>query len=113
MTSVSVLNELLIEHNCLRFIGFQMNNQDLSYDLTMVLSRSEEIDSDSVTINFHDVSGLAIDRIGGGLTQLMFLQVTKSDRGLDRVNFRLEEREDDKISFNFSSFEEPVKNSSL
>ncbi|MCE2596727.1 hypothetical protein K6Y31_18240 [Motilimonas cestriensis] len=105
MTSIRDLNELLIEHNCLRSLSVTMNKDDYSYDLTLFMSNSEEVNASFLFVSFFDVSSFSSSEIGGGLTQFMHLNVRELEFGYDRVNYQLSELEDDRISFAFSSFD--------
>jgi hypothetical protein len=104
MTSTAELNELLVSHNCLRRLSIQLNDEGLTYDVTLSMSVSENFESDVVLVRFADVSNLSSSDIGGGLTQMMHLNVSELNSGLDRIRYELNELEDNKLSFCFSSF---------
>lgn len=104
MTSIAELNEQLVSHNCLRRLSIQLNDEELTYDVTLSMAMSENFASDTVLVRFTDVSNFSSRDIGGGLTQMMHLNVSKLDSGLDRIHYELNEREDNKLSFCFSSF---------
>lgn len=105
MNNISDLNEMLMEHNCLRSLNIMMNQESYSYDLTLLLSTSEELNAGTVLISFFDISNFSSSEIGGGLTQFMHLNVHKLNSGFDRMNYQLDELEGNKVSFSFSSFE--------
>lgn len=105
MTKVEEVNELLISHNCLRSLSIAMNQEYYSYDLTLVLSVSEDEAARTVLLSFFDISSFYCSEVGGGLTQFMHLKVRKLSSGLDRMNYQLDELEDNRLSFSFSSFE--------
>ena len=105
MNKISELNDLLIMNTCLRSLSIQMNPNDLSYDMFLILSKTEEANSEQVSVFFLDISSFQSNTIGGYLTQFMHLRVQECKSGWERVNFQLNELEDNKISFNFSSFE--------
>ncbi|QXH34337.1 hypothetical protein [Pseudomonas muyukensis] len=98
------LNEVLVAHNCLRSIDIQLNDEGVAYDLFLSVSVPEEIGGAVVRVRFFDVSQLAIEDFGGGLTQLMHMHVDKLDSGLDRVRYRFSDLEGERVSFYFSSF---------
>ncbi|MCU7645748.1 hypothetical protein [Pseudomonas piscis] len=104
MIEVSQLNELLVTHNCLRAISVQLNEDGIAYDLSLSISVSEKAGADVVRIRFIDISHFASRGIGGGLTQLMHMSVSKLDSGFDRMRYQLVDLEDNKLSFYFSSF---------
>lgn len=104
MIEVSQLNELLVTHNCLRGISVQLNEDGIAYDLSLSISVSEKAGADVVRIRFIDISHFASRGIGGGLTQLMHMSVSKLDSGFDRMRYQLVDLEDNKLSFYFSSF---------
>ena len=105
MTNIEELNELLVSHNCLRQFCIQMNDGELTYDVSLLMAVSEEFTSDTLLVRFSDVSNLSSCAIGGGLTQMMHLNVRKLDSGLEGIHYELSEHEDNKVSFFFSSFE--------
>ncbi|WP_426194801.1 hypothetical protein [Pseudomonas sp. NFXW11] len=104
MIEVSQLNELLFAHNCLYAISIQLDGDGVAYDLSLSISVSERAGADVVRIRFFDVSHFTSRDIGGGLTQLMHMSVSKLDSGLDRMRYQLIDLEDEKLSFYFSSF---------
>ncbi|MDT3723219.1 hypothetical protein [Pseudomonas oryzihabitans] len=104
MISLPELNELLVAHNCLHTISIQLNADGMGYDLSLSVSASENVGADVVSIKFIDISQFMFRDFGGGLTQLMHMNVNKMNSGFDRVRYQLNELEDKKISFCFSSF---------
>lgn len=104
MIKVPQLNELLVAHNCLQAISIQLNEDGLAYDLSLSISDSENAGANVVRIRFIDISHFASRDIGGGLTQLMHMSVSKLDSGFDRMRYKLIDLEDEKLSFYFSSF---------
>lgn len=102
MCSLSRLNELFFEHNCVASMKLEM--VDFKYNLTLTMSSSEDPETEGVTAVFHDVSTLNLSSFGGGLTQFMDLVVTGIDDGLDRIRYELRDIENEKISFYFSTF---------
>jgi|GEM_PF-816405 len=101
MISLSELNELLVAHNCLYAISIQLNEDGVAYDLSLSISASEKVGADVVHIRFIDISQFTSRDFGGGLTQLMHMNVNKLDSGFDRVRYRLSDLEDGKLSFIF------------
>ena len=104
MISVLELNELLVAHNCLHAISIQLNEDGMAYDLSLSISGSEKAGADGVRIRFIDISQFMSRDFGGGLTQLMHMSVNKLDSGFDRMRYQLNDLEDEKLSFFFSSF---------
>ncbi|WP_245398043.1 hypothetical protein [Pseudomonas germanica] len=108
MISLPELNELLIAHNCLHAISIELDVDvdvdGVAYDLSLSISASEKIGADVVRIKFLDVSQVTSRDFGGGLTQLMHMKVNKLDSGFDRMRYQLNDLEDRKLSFYFSSF---------
>ncbi|MFJ4143004.1 hypothetical protein [Pseudomonas sp. NPDC089734] len=104
MISLPELNELLVSHNCLQAISIQLSADGMAYDLFLSISASEKIGADVVRIKFIDISQFTSRDFGGGLTQLMHMNVSKLDSGFDRMRYQLSELEDKKLSFYFSSF---------
>jgi hypothetical protein len=51
-----------------------------------------------------DISQFTSRDFGGGLTQLMHMNVNKLDSGFDRIRYQFSDLEDGKLSFYFSSF---------
>jgi hypothetical protein len=102
--SLPELNELLIAHNCLHAISIELDVDGMAYDLSLSISASEKIGADVVRIKFIDVSQVTSRDFGGGLTQLMHMKVSKLDSGFDRMRYQLNDLEDRKLSFYFSSF---------
>ncbi|MFJ6089317.1 hypothetical protein [Pseudomonas chlororaphis] len=104
MIQVLQLNELLVAHNCLHAISIQLNEDGVAYDLSLSISVSEKAEVDVMRIRFIDISHFTSRDIGGGLTQLMHMSVSKLDSGFDRMRYQLIDLEDNKLSFCFSSF---------
>lgn len=104
MISLPELNELLVAHNCLHAISIQLNADATAYDLFLSISDSETVGADVVSVRFIDISQFASRDFGGGLTQLMHMNVNKMDSGLDRMRYQLNDLEGKKLSFYFSSF---------
>lgn len=104
MISLPELNELLVAHNCLHAVSIQLNADGTAYDLLLSISDSETAGADVVTVRFIDISQFASRDFGGGLTQLMHMKVNKIDSGFDRMRYQLNDLEDNKLSFYFSSF---------
>ncbi|GFM66845.1 hypothetical protein PSCICM_00790 [Pseudomonas cichorii] len=104
MISLPELNELLVVHNCLHAISIQLNFDNMAYDLSLSISTSEKVEADVVRIRFIDVSQFTSHNFGGGLTQLMHMNVNKLDSGFDRMRYQFSDLEDKKMSFCFSSF---------
>lgn len=104
MGDIPHLNELLVAHTCLQAMAVHLDVDGMVYDLSLSVSASESADADVVSVVFCDVSHLASHGLGGGLTQLMHLNVKKLDSGFDRMRYQLSDLEDGKLSFCFSSF---------
>jgi hypothetical protein len=104
MISLSELNELLVAHNCLHAISIQLSFDRMVYDLYLSISTSEKVEAEVVRIKFTDISQFTPRDFGGGLTQLMHMNVNKVDSGFDRMRYQLSELEDNKLSFYFSAF---------
>ncbi|WP_240996596.1 hypothetical protein [Pseudomonas viridiflava] len=104
MISLPELNELLVARNCLHAISIQLNADGIAYDLSLSISASEKVGADVVSIRFIDISQFTSRDFGGGLTQLMHMNVSKLDSGFDRLRYQLSDLEDKKLSFYFSSF---------
>ncbi|WPN76691.1 hypothetical protein [Pseudomonas germanica] len=107
MESVSHLNALLREHNCVVSINIAI--ADFKYNLALTMSSSDDPEAGIVTVNFQDVSALNLDGFGGGLTQFMDLVVSRIDDGLDRIRYELRDIENEKISFYFFTFSASFK----
>ncbi|KTB73825.1 hypothetical protein AO068_05725 [Pseudomonas sp. ICMP 3272] len=82
----------------------QLNVDGMVYDLSLSISASEKVGTDVVSIRFIDISQFTSRDFGGGLTQLMHMNVNKLDSGFDRMRYQLSDLEDKKLSFYFSSF---------
>lgn len=104
MIDVPKLNELLVANSCLHAISIQLNMDEMTYDLFLSISACEKIGSEIVRIRFIDISQFASRDFGGGLTQLMHMNVDKLDSGFDRMRYEFSELEDKKLSFYFASF---------
>lgn len=73
------------------------------YNLLISLSNNEST-NEKLSFYFHDISNMKINNIGGGLTQFMLLKISVTDIFNDRNKYIIEDEEDNKISFEFSSF---------
>ncbi|WP_241668786.1 hypothetical protein [Stutzerimonas nosocomialis] len=98
------MNELLVAHNCLHAVSIQLNIDGMAYDLCLSISASEKVGADVVSIRFIDIGQVTSNGFGGGLTQLMHMNVKELDSGFDRMRYQLSDLEDKKLSFYFSSF---------
>lgn len=58
----------------------------------------------SLVSDIMDISQFMSRDFGGGLTQLMHMNVNKPDSGFDRMCYQLSGIEDKKLSFCFSPF---------
>lgn len=105
MMTLRELNEALIEHNCVLNIAIDIEKNSLKYNLMISLGRSEESKDDKLIVYFYDISQLEIKNFGGGLVQFMHLKVDEESSGLDRVNYALQDLEDNKVFFYFESFD--------
>jgi hypothetical protein len=77
-----------------------------SYDLALTLAENVTPPSGRVDVLFKDVGELELRSFGGGLSQFLHLSVAdETDRGLDRINYRISELERDAISFTCSDIE--------
>jgi len=104
MIGLPELNELLVAHNCLNAISIQLNEEGRTYDLSLSISASEKVGADIVRVRFIDISQFTSRDFGGGLIQLMHMNVNKLDSGFDRMRYQLSDLEDGKLSFYFLSF---------
>ncbi|WP_246231502.1 hypothetical protein [Pseudomonas quercus] len=104
MIGISDLNELLVSRNCLHAMSIQLDSSRMTYDLSLSVSDSENLGSAVVDIRFIDISQLASRDFGGGLTQIMHMNVIRVDSGFDRARYKFSALEDGKLSFYFSSF---------
>ena len=54
-----------------------------------------------VTIHFDDVGGLCLKDFGGGAVQIMGFDIHfVGDRGMEKINYEIEDYEDNRIQFN-------------
>lgn len=104
MIKIFELNELLVAHNCLRAMSISLSDDGSAYDLYLSISNSEKAGADVLCVKFSDVSHFATRDFGGGLTQLMHMNVSKLESGFDRMRYQLSDLEDENLSFYFSSF---------
>jgi alanine racemase len=87
----------------LRELSIKLSEENLSYEILLSLTESEDFDSEGIVVCFSDISNFSSRNIGGGLTQFMHLKVLKLDSGMERLGYQLEEQEDNKLFFNFVS----------
>lgn len=102
MNNISKLNEMLVANDCLYSLNIKFDESRMAYDL--VLELSGQGGGENIIVTFFDVSGFTARDFGGGLIQLMHMNVKKIERGLDRIHYQLVEVEDENLSFYFSSF---------
>lgn len=105
MTKVELANTALARHSFVRGITISFDYLKTAYNITLLLSTTEDDYSSEIELTFHDVSGLNLKDFGGGLCQLLQLMIIKIDRGLDRIRYEVVDIERELISFSFFSFE--------
>ncbi|MCU7829161.1 MAG: hypothetical protein KZQ85_08860 [Candidatus Thiodiazotropha sp. (ex Myrtea sp. 'scaly one' KF741663)] len=106
MTDLHDLNERLIQNSCVVSLHIDIEKDTLKYNLLLTMSESENESGDKLVLYFWDVSDLQLVEFGGGLTQLMHLNISRLTSGQDRMHFSLTELEHGKISFNFVSVDD-------
>lgn len=94
------LNKKLRGFTTVLRLEFSVELPSGSCTLTLELTQSAVGKGDVLVVEFLDVAALSLRDFGGGLTQLLLLQVTDiSDKQLDRRNYEMRELERDAISF--------------
>jgi len=94
--------------------GLELVNEQGSSDSILVITSLFQAKSNSwpnfkedmfeVVITFTDVNGLCLDGLGGGGVQVMGFDIRfVGDRGLEGINFEIEDYEDRRIRFNCRS----------
>ena len=101
MSDVEKLNKLLIANNCVYSLSL-INEKDIGYDLNLGLGSIEN--SKAVSIDFHDIHGLALNVDAGVLVQFMHLKAKKLEYGLERIKYKVYDVENNLISFKCASF---------
>mgnify|MGYP001270217678 FL=1 len=86
-------------HTIVRHMELVVDPATWISDLRLRLSSGEALGSSSVEVVFEDVSELCLRGLGGGLTQLLYLEAEdhRPDQ-LDRIKFRVKELERDSLS---------------
>ncbi|MCT9980463.1 hypothetical protein M2R48_19260 [Acinetobacter sp. I-MWF] len=102
MTNIENINKMLFEKSIV--IKMYFDFEDFSYNLILEIG-SDLDDTKPLIILFKDISNFQINNFGGGLNQFMFSQITKNNDGLDRIKYSFEDKDREKVFFNFYSFE--------
>ncbi|MBU2674007.1 hypothetical protein I5654_15195 [Hafnia paralvei] len=97
------INKILINNNVLIAMHIDIDPNSLKYNLLISLSNDEST-NEKLSFYFYDISNMKINDVGGGLTQFMLLKISVVDIFNDRNKYIIEDEEDNKISFEFSSF---------
>lgn len=104
MMEISYINQILFNNNCLIQLHIDIELDSFKYNLLLTLTKDPLI-CKNITVKFYDISHLKANDIGGGLTQMMHLQIIELNRGYDRIKYWLKDQEDQKLSFGFSHYE--------
>ncbi|MGL4342940.1 MAG: hypothetical protein ACRCSZ_11125, partial [Lactococcus lactis] len=78
---------------------FRLILVDGQYDLYLTLSEDIDDYSNSEIFQFNDISQLSLPNFGDGAQQFCLLQISKYNNGFDRVNYCVEDVENEKIRF--------------
>ncbi|EHM44028.1 hypothetical protein HMPREF0454_01651 [Hafnia alvei ATCC 51873] len=97
------INKIFINNNILISMHIDITPNSLKYNLLISLSNGETT-NEKISFYFYDISNMKINDVGGGLTQFMLLKISVVDLFNDRNKYIIEDEEDNKISFEFSSF---------
>jgi len=98
--NVSAVNDTLRGFTALRRLTFETLDGCSTYALRLDLAESESARALTLSVTFEDVSNLRLFDFGGGLTQIMYLNVVDiRDRQLDRACFEVSDHERQAISF--------------
>ncbi len=95
-------NEYVRGFTVIKAISFTSNLESHLFEceLNLELCKSEYSPEEKVVLKFIGVSSLKINELGGGLSQLCFLEIHDiRERQLDRLNFSVSETENNAISF--------------
>ena len=106
MINLEDLNERLLTYDYVRSISIKFGEQEMKYNLTLVMADSESLNADELQFDFKDVSSLNLKKFGGGLTQFIHLKVLGVGSGYDRVIYELSEVEHENIYFTFTGMSE-------
>lgn len=98
------INRILVKNNLLITVHIDIEPSSFKYNLLLSLS-NDEYSNEKISLYFYDVSNMKMKDIGGGLTQFMLLKISIIDGFYDRSKYIIEDEEDDKISFEFNSFD--------
>jgi len=94
------LNKKLRGFTTVLRLEFSVELPSGSCTLTLELTHSDVGGGDVLVVEFLDVASFSLKDFGGGLTQLLLLQVNDiSYKQLDRTNYEIRELERDAISF--------------
>lgn len=94
------LTSLLQSYSNLLSLTLEVDHRSAECHLTLNLSQDHNLIAEQISIEFIGVSGLSLDRVGGGLIQLLMLTVEDiRSRQLDRLNYRIYDAEDESLSF--------------
>lgn len=96
----------LRRHTFVTRMEFQVDRATWRADLALDLASGEEHRASLISVVFKDVSNLSISNFGGGLTQLLLLDVEDvSTRQLDRVHLQVRELEREMLSLDCRAIE--------
>lgn len=94
------LTTLLREHTNLLSLILDVNQGTGECHLTLNLSQDHQPMGGKISIEFIGVSELLVDRVGGGLIQLLMLSIEDIQvQQLDRLNYRVYSLENTSLSF--------------
>lgn len=81
-------------------LEFNIDFEAKIYNLKLVLSKDNIESLDTICMNFGCVSNFSVKELGGGINQLLYLQIKDiRDRQWDRVNYEVSEFERESIYF--------------
>ncbi len=93
-------------HGFTDVLKFDLNFSEKTYvcDLTLVLKHNNHSLNNVIYVIFIDVSCMNIKDFGGGLTQLLFLDVKYDNSFIDRKKYRVVDLENNQIEFFCNDF---------
>jgi len=94
--SLSLIDFTIVDH----LILTSADAERTRYDLELALATDKQVDNRKIVLKFHRVASLRIKAFGGGLTQIIGLDLSNiRDRGWEHLHWEISDFENGVIAF--------------
>ena len=88
------------DHTTVKFVHFESDTNSASFECNLVLNLVHEASNSESIVIFNGVSGLQLNNFGGGLTQIVGLElIDLRDQQWSEIKYQINDTENSAISF--------------